>query len=71
MLRDLWNRLLRRERDARIEHDDERQHMTREERRITGESVDDIQADGFVDEHLGGIDPARLSGDDEPPREDR
>jgi len=71
MLRDLWKRLVQRAKDARIEHDDERQHMSRSERRLTGESVDDIQADGFVDEHLGGIDPERLLGDDERRREDR
>lgn len=41
--------------------------MSPAERRMTGESVEDIQADKFVSEHLGGIDPERLMGEDRPP----
>ena len=42
--------------------------MSPAERHLSGESIDDFQADEFVSEHLGGIDPERLSGEDEPPR---
>jgi hypothetical protein len=68
VLRDLWNRLMGRERDAAIKRETEREQMSPDERRFEEESVDDIQADAFVGEHLGGIDPDRLLDDDEPPR---
>jgi hypothetical protein len=68
MLRDLWNRLIGRERARAVEHEAEREKMSPDERRFTKESVDDIQADAFVSEHLGGTDPERLVEDDEPPR---
>ena len=41
--------------------------MTPEERRSADESFEDRQADRFVAEHLGGIDPERLIGEDKPP----
>ncbi len=68
MLRDLWDRLLGRERDRAVERESEREQMSPAERRLAEESIDDFQADEFVSEHLGGIDPERLSGEDEPPR---
>jgi hypothetical protein len=40
---------LRRRRDQRA---DEFAHMSRSERRLTSERVEDIQADAFVNEHL-------------------
>jgi hypothetical protein len=43
--------------------------MSPAERHFTGESVDDFQADEFVSEHLGGIQPERRLGEDEPPRD--
>ena len=43
--------------------------MSPAERRFVEESVDDRQADEFVGEHLGGVDPNRLLDDDAPPRE--
>ena len=46
----------------------ERERMSREERRIASESVEDLEADEFVDEHLGAVEPERLLGEDEPPR---
>ena len=67
MLRDFWNRLMQRNRAEAIEREAERERMSPEERRFEEESVEDIQADGFVAEHLGGIPPERLV-DDEPPR---
>jgi hypothetical protein len=68
MLRDLWNRLMQRNRAEAVEREAERERMSPDERRLEEESVDDIQADGFVGEHLGGIKPERLLGEDEPPR---
>ena len=44
--------------------------MSPAERRFVEESVEDRQADDFVAEHLGGIDPGRLVEEGEPPRED-
>jgi hypothetical protein len=57
---------MRRETDAAVQREAERERMTRAERRFEEESVDDIQADAFVSEHLGGINPERLIEDDEP-----
>ena len=68
MLRDIWDRLLGRERDRTVARESEREQMSPAERRLSEESIDDFQADEFVSEHLGGSDPDRLSGDDEPPR---
>jgi hypothetical protein len=42
--------------------------MSPAERRFAEGSIDNYQADEFVSEHLGGIGPERLSGDDEPPQ---
>lgn len=47
--------------------------MSSEERRFSEESFEDMQADAFATEHLGGVDPDRLLGDgarreDEPPQ---
>jgi hypothetical protein len=68
MLRDLWDRLLGRERDRAVARESEREQMSPAERHRAEESIDDFQADEFVSERLGGIDPERLSGEDEPPR---
>ena len=68
MLRGLWSRLVGRETDKAVGRESEREQMSSAERHFTEESVDDIQADGFVGEHLGGIEPDRLLGEDEPPR---
>lgn len=57
-----------RERDAAVKRETEREQMSPDERRFEEESVDDIQGDAFVTEHLGGINPDRLLEDDEPPR---
>jgi hypothetical protein len=68
MLRDVWNRLGRRNREVAVEHEAERERMTPAERRLSEESIDDIQPDWSATEHLGGIRPERLLEDDEPPR---
>ena len=68
MLRDIWDRLLGRERNKAVARESEREQMSPAERHLAEESIDDFQADEFVSERLGGIDPERLSGEDEPPR---
>ena len=67
MLRDIWDRLLGRERDRAVARESEREQMSPAERHLAEESIEDFQADEFVSERLGGIDPERLSGEDEPP----
>jgi hypothetical protein len=52
-----------------VERETERERMSPAERHRIGESVDDIQADAVVGEHLGGVPADRWSGDDEPPRD--
>ena len=66
MLRDFWNKLMGREREAAVEHEAERERMSDEERRFDRESVDDIQADAVAQEHLGGFEPTELVDDDKP-----
>ena len=68
MLRDFWNKLMGREREAAVEHEAERERMSDEERRFDRESVDDIQADAVAREHLGAVSPEGLLGEDERPR---
>ena len=66
MLRDIWDRLLGRERNKAVARESEREQMSPAERHVAEESIEDFQADEFVSEHLGGIDPERLSGEDGP-----
>jgi hypothetical protein len=47
-----------------------RDDLSEEERRLTGESVEDLTAEGFVAQQLGGIDPDRLLPDDGEPHPD-
>ncbi len=73
MLRDIWNRLVQSRRQAAIDREIEKEQMSPEERRFAEESIEDMQADEFAREHLGGVDPDRLLGDgprreDEPPQ---
>jgi len=68
VLREIWDRITGRSHETAVRHEAEREHMSREERRVASESVEDLQADEFVDEHLGAVDPERLLGEDEPPR---
>ena len=67
MLRDFWNRLMRRSSEEAIERETEREQGNAAERGFASESIEDYQADESVEEHLGGIDPNRLT-EDEPPR---
>ena len=57
-----------RRREEIVRRETDREHMSPSERHRASESVDDIQADGFVGEHLGGIPADRLSGEDDPRR---
>lgn len=68
MLREIWDKIARRSRDAAVEREIERERMSPAERRMTGESVDGLEADEFVGEVLGGTQPGQLRGEDEPPR---
>ena len=58
-----------RERAEAIKHEAEREQMSPAERHFSEESVEDIAAERFVGEHLGGVDPERLLDDDRPPRD--
>jgi hypothetical protein len=49
----------RRRRDA-IERETEEAGMSPAERRLRHEPIEDLQADRFVDEHLGGTEPPSL-----------
>ncbi len=69
MLRGIWDRLFGREQDRTAAREAEREHMSPAERHVSGESIEDFQADEFVGEHLGGIEPERRLGEDEPPRD--
>jgi len=60
---------MRRRQEAIGQRETEEAGMSRAERRFAAESVEDRQADGFVEEHLGGIDPERLLGEDGAPRD--
>jgi hypothetical protein len=64
MLRDLWNKLVRRQ----IERDKELEQMSPTERHFAEEPVEDIATDEFIGEHLGGTSPRGVLGEDEPPR---
>jgi len=69
MLQKFWNRFVRHGPDVHADHREaEREKMSAAERQFTGESIDDIQADEFVSEQLGAIEPDRLVEDDKPRR---
>ena len=56
-----------RKRDEAVERETERERGSPSERRLTQESLEDYQADEFVSEHLGGLEPEPIA-EDEPPR---
>jgi hypothetical protein len=70
VLRELWNRLVRRSREASIDREVELEQMGPEERRFAEESIEDLQSEEFAGAQLGGIDPERLLGDGRPPSRD-
>ena len=73
VLANLWDRLFGGSRRRKAA---ERETMTPSERDFADESIEDMQADEFASEPLGGIDPGRLIDDgampraeDDPPRD--
>ncbi|MCY7303920.1 MAG: hypothetical protein LH654_12995 [Thermoleophilia bacterium] len=66
MLRDFWNRHLRRTQTSNVEREAEREQMSPTERRFDEKSIDDIKADTLVGERLGGIQPEQRSDEDQP-----
>jgi hypothetical protein len=55
MLRDFWNRHIRRARASTVAREAEREQMSPDERRFDEESIDDLKADNLVDQRLGEI----------------
>jgi hypothetical protein len=66
MLRDFWNRHIRRIRASTVEREAEREQMSPAERRFDDESIDDMKADTLVDERLGKLQPEQRSDEGEP-----
>lgn len=64
----VWKRLLRWRRGELVGERADTAGMSPSERRFTHESVEDHQAEEFVKEHLGGVDPGRLLEDEEDAR---
>jgi hypothetical protein len=69
MLKERWNRLMGGKSATVVEHEVEKEQMSPVERHDVEESIDDKKADAAVGEHIGGIDPERLLGDEEPPKD--
>jgi hypothetical protein len=67
MARNLWNRIMRRQRGDAVKRETDREQGSPAERHFAAESFEDHQADEFVSEHLGGVDLDRAT-EDEPPR---
>jgi len=66
MLRDFWNRRIRRTRTSTVEREAEREQMSPAERRFDEKSIDDIKADNLVGERLGDTQPEQRPDEDEP-----
>ena len=66
----LLSRWFGRRKDAAAERVQEEEQMSPAERAFVDESVEDHEADEFVEGQLGGIDPDRLLGDEGRPRDD-
>jgi len=67
-VRGFWQRLIGRRSQAAARREAEEENMSPGERRSFDEGFEGRQADEFVEEHLGGVDPTRLLEDDEPRR---
>lgn len=59
-----WKKLMGRRDDAGRREAEEAEVESPAERRIADEGVEGIAADENVEEHLGGVDPARLVDDE-------
>jgi hypothetical protein len=69
-LRDWWNRMLGDRRETADERVVDRERQTADERAHVSESADELEADEFAAEHLGGVDPDRLLPGGKPPAQD-
>lgn len=58
---------MRRETEAAVEHEAERERMSAAERRFDGQSIEDLQTDASTHEYLGGFEPESLLDDEKPP----
>jgi hypothetical protein len=65
MLRDFWNRHIRRARVSTVEHEAEREQMSPDERRFDEESIDDLKAENLVNERLGEVQTGKTSDEGE------
>ena len=65
MLRDFWNRHVRRTQASAVEHEVLREQMSPSERRFDEESIDDIKSDDLVG-NLGELPPDQQSDEYEP-----
>jgi hypothetical protein len=55
MLRDFWDRHIRRARASTVEREAEREQMSPDERQFDEESIDDLKADNVVDQRFGEV----------------
>ena len=65
MLRDFWNRHIRRTRASTVEREAEREQMSPDERRFDEESIDDLKADNLVEQRLGDVQTEQRSDEGE------
>ena len=65
MLRDFWNRHIRRARASTVEREAEREQMSPDERRFDEESIDDLKADNLVEQRLGDFQTEERSDEGE------
>jgi hypothetical protein len=66
----LWQRLVARGRKDEAAFLADEATLSSGERAIVNEGYEGVQADEFVEEHLGGVDRDRLLEDDRPPAGD-
>jgi len=64
----LWDRITRRRRDDAVKREAELEQMSPAERRYAEEGIENIAADEFVGEQLGGRSLEGSGGEDEAPR---
>lgn len=65
MLRDFWNRHIRRARASTVEREAEREQMSPDERRFDEESIDDMKADNLVGQRFGDVQTEQRSDEGE------
>ena len=65
MLRNFWDKLFGRSPEQALAREAQREQQSPSERHVVGKSVDDVAADEFVGEHLGGVPADRIEGENE------